>query len=331
MKNPNRLAGIFLSVAVTAGALSACSSGSASGDPNKITVYSTMIPAVQARLAETFEAETGIAVESVRIQSSQLTKRFDEEYRANRPVADVLTMNEELYALDAAQADMFADLSDVPGMSELSAEWRLNEYTFIPTFAPNKVAYSKAKVAPELVPTSWRDLLNPEFKGQILISDPRTNPELSCKLLDALAEQEGEDFLSQLAGQDLRLVTSSTPGMEDLAGGNGMLLNQSYDMNLLAYEDKGSPLGLTEPFDPVVGLEFFTQVPANAPNPDGARKWVEFLLSDEGQALTNEGVGVSPLGEQVPGSLTMPGNRAMPDAKEAVDTCPRYLDLLGIE
>lgn len=331
MKNPTPLAGAIVGAAVLAAGLTGCSSGSAGGDPNSITVYSTMIPAVQARLAEAFEAKTGIVVESMRVQSAALTQRFDEESRANRPVADVLTMNEELYALDAAEAGMFADLSDVPGVADMPEEWRLNEYTFMPTFAPNKVAYNKAKVGPELVPTNWRDLLNPAFKGQILFSDPRTNQELSCKTLHALAEQEGESFLSELGAQDLRVVTSSTPGMEDLAGGNGMLLNQSYDMNLLAYEDKGNPIGLTDTFDPIVGLEFFTQIPANAPNPEGARQWVEFLISEEGQTLVNEGVGVSPLGEQIPGSLPMPGNRATPDPQEAVDACPQYLDLLGIE
>ncbi|WP_209448858.1 ABC transporter substrate-binding protein [Rhodococcus qingshengii] len=331
MKNLKPLTGVFLTAALTAAALTACSAGTGSSDPNKITVYSTMIPAVQARLAEAFQAETGIAVESVRIQSSQLTKRFDEEYKANRPVADVLTMNEELYALDAAKTDMFADIADLPGVASIPSDWKLNDFTFIPSLAPNKVAYSKAKVPAELVPTSWRDLLKPEFKGQILNPDPRTNPELSCKLLHGLVLQEGESFLSDLAAQDLRIVSSSTPGMEDLAGGNGMLLDQSYDMNLLAYEDKGSPIGLSEAFDPVVGLEFFTQIPANAPNADGARKWIEFLTSEKGQTLANQGVGASPLGAAIPGSLTMPGTRVSVDPQEALDACPRYLDLLGIE
>jgi iron(III) transport system substrate-binding protein len=312
--------------------LAACSSdASGEGDPNKLTVYSTMIPAVQERLADAFEKKTGIAVESVRIQSSQLTKRFDEEFKAKRPVADVLTMNEEIYAREGGDADMFEDISSIPGLDQVPESWRVNEYTYMPTFAPNKVAYSKAKVSADQVPTSWQDLLKPEFKGQILFSDPRTNPELSCKLLDALATSEGEDYLQALGQQDLRVVTSSTPGMEDLAGGNGMLLNQSYDMNLLAYKDKGEPIGLADAFAPIVGLDFFTQVPVNAPNPEGAQQWVEFLFSPEGQQLANDGVGVSPLGQQIPGSLAMPGDRVEVDPQAAVDACPKYLDLLGIK
>lgn len=328
----NRLAVSCVAAIAATSVLAACSStSSGDGDPDKLTVYSTMIPAVQERLAEAFEKKSGITVESVRIQSSQLTKRFDEEFKAKRPVADVLTMNEEIYARESADADMFEDISGIPGLEQVPEDWRLSEYSYIPTFAPNKVAYSKAKVAGDQVPTSWQDLLKPEFKGQILFSDPRTNPELSCKLLDALATSEGEEYLRDLGNQDLRVVTSSTPGMEDLAGGNGMLLNQSYDMNLLAYKDKGEPIGLSEAFAPIVGLEFFTQIPANAPNPEGARQWVEFLFSEEGQQLANDGVGVSPLGQQVPGSLSMPGNRVDVDPQAAVDACPKYLDLLGIQ
>lgn len=316
---------------LTAGA--ACSPGTTdgeSGDPNTLTVYSTLTPSAQARLAAAFEEKTGIKVKSVRVQSSQLTKRFDEEYKAKRPVADVLTMNEEQYVRQAAEQGIFEDISGLKGLDKVPADWRISQYTYISTLAPQKVAYSKAKVSGDLIPTSWDDLLKPEFKGKILFSDPRTNPELSAKALAALAEAKGEDFLKKLAGQDLKIVSSSTPGMEELAGGNGMLLAQSYDMNLLAYEDKGAPIGLTEAFAPVSGLEFYTQIPSNAPNMEGARKWVEFQFSQEGQQATNEGIGVSPLGDAVPGTLPMPAAIAEVDTEKAVENLPRYLDLLNI-
>jgi iron(III) transport system substrate-binding protein len=173
--------------------------------------------------------------------------------------------------------------------------------------------------------------LKPEFKGQMLFPDPRTNPELSAKALAALVQAKGDDFLRRLAAQNLKIVTASTPGMEDLAGGNGMLLAQAYDMNLLAYESKGAPIGVTEAFNPIVGLSFYTQIPKNAPNLEGAKKWVEFAFSPEGQQVANQGIGVSPLGvAAAPGTLSMPSDVTQVDAKKALDQLPHYLDLLNI-
>lgn len=294
-----------------------------------ITVYSTMIPGVQERLAEAFEEETGIRVDWTREQSAAMTRRFHEEYQAGQAVADVLTMNEEQYAVD--NEDMFVDLTDIKGMDAIGEEWWLTDATVRPTFAPQKIAYSKAKMEGRKIPETWEDLLNPDFKGQILFGDPRTNPELSAKSWSAVLDSHGEDFLKQLAGMDLVIVPSSTPGMEDLAAGNGEILVPSYDMNLLAYEDAGAPIGLTVPFEPVVGLTFFAQIPENAPNLEGARRWIEFLFSPKGQELINQGgIGVSPLPD-IPGALPMPDEIVSPPAAESLERMDQILDLLEIE
>ena len=337
----NRLSGGIRAraLAVVAGAavlaLAACGSSAESsggGDASKITVYSTMIPVVQERLAADFEERTGIEVNWTREQSSALTRRFHEETAAGKPVADVLTMNEEVYAVE--NADLFEDLSDLEGMDEIPEDWRLTDQSFQPTFAPQKIAYSKEKFAgrEDDLPENWADLLDPMFAGgKILFADPRTNQELSSKHLYALAETEGEQYLADLAAQGLTIVPSSTPGMEELAAGNGELLVYSYDMNLLAYEEAGAPIGLVGPFDPVVGLNFYTQIPKGAPHGDAARAWVEYIVSPEGQQIINDGIGVSPLGDSVPGSLTIDNVAPEPDAEKALAQLPSYLDLLGLE
>lgn len=322
--------------ALTAATLAGCGSSSDKGKDSQadstVTVYSTMIPAVQERLAADFETRTGIKVAWTREQSSALTRRFDEESAAGKPNADVLTMNEQVYATQKAAS--FEDLTGLRGMDGVPKDWRLTDQTFESTFAPSKIAYSKAKFAgrEDELPKSWKDLLNPRFKGgKILFADPRTNPELSSKQLFALVEAEGDDFLAGLAGQEMTIVASSTPGMEELAAGNGELLVTSYDMNLLAYQDKGAPIGLVGPFVPVAGLTFYTQIPKNAPHPDNAKKFVEYLFSTDGQSIVNDGIGVSPLGDKVKGSLTMPERAADPDPVKTTAKLPHYLDLLGIK
>lgn len=328
---------VGVAVAVLAGAsLAGCgSSGESAGsgeNTSTVTVYSTMKPEVQGQLAADFESRTGIKVAWTRELSSALTRRYDEESNAGKHNVDVLTMGEEAYAI--GKASEFIDLTGLEGMSAVPQEWRLTDQTFTPTFAPEKIAYNKAKFKgrEDELPTSWKDLLDPRFKGgKILYTDPRSNPALTGKTLYAVVQAEGDQYLSGLAAQQPVIVASSSAGMEELAAGTGELLVSSYDMNLLAYQDKGAPIGLVGPFVPVTGLTFYTQIPKAAPHMDNAKKFVEYMFSMQGQTIINKGIGVSPLGKSVPGSLTMPENAAHPDPSAVSDQLPHYLDLLGIK
>jgi iron(III) transport system substrate-binding protein len=312
--------------------LSGCGGGeSEASNADAITVYSTMMPPVQERLAEAFAEKTGLEVNSVRVQSADLARRFDEEWTANQNIADVVTLNELLYFEDAAEAGKFVELTEIPGFTELDERFRVNDASFVTTMAPTVFAYNTDMVAEADVPQDYGDLLDPRFKGKILVSDPRTNSELSAKFWYALKESQGEEWFERFRAQDLQLAASTTPGMEDVVAGEAAMILPAYDMNLTPYEGTDAPVAVTPPLDTSTALTFFTGISSKAKNPEGAEDWVEFTLSEEGQSIINDGIGVSPLGNQVPGSLPMPDGLVEPSAEEALADYNHLLDLLGIE
>lgn len=142
------------------------------------------------------------------------------------------------------------------------------------------------------VPQDWKDLLNPEYKGQIgLPGDPRASNEAAQTVYAAaLANggtldniQPGLDFFKQLnaAGNLLPLIADSGP----IAKGETPI---SVHWNYLALANKdnfkGNPnITVVYPKSVAWGGYYYQAISAYAPHPAAARLWEEYLYSDEGQ------------------------------------------------
>jgi putative spermidine/putrescine transport system substrate-binding protein len=147
-------------------------------------------------------------------------------------------------------------------------------------------------------PKSYKDLLDPKYKGQIaLAGDPRaSNQAAQSVYAAALANggtldniQPGLDFFKKLttAGNLLPLIADSGP----IAKGETPITFQ-WSWNAYANKDnfKGNPnIAIVYPSDVNWGGYYYQAVSAYAPHPAAARLWEEYLYSDAGQALWVKG------------------------------------------
>jgi len=142
------------------------------------------------------------------------------------------------------------------------------------------------------VPQSYKDLLDPKYKGQIaLAGDPRaSNQAAQSVYAAALANggsldniQPGLDFFKQLntAGNLLPLIANSGP-----IGKGETPITFQWSWNAYANKDtfNGNPtIEVIFPKDVNWGGYYYQAISAYAPHPAAARLWEEFLYSDEGQ------------------------------------------------
>jgi iron(III) transport system substrate-binding protein len=137
-------------------------------------------------------------------------------------------------------------------------------------------------------PTSWDDLLKPEFEGQLLVAHPSTSGTSYTALatmLQLMGEEQGWEFANKYADQVLQFTKSGAAPAKFVGQGEaGVCIVFSHDI-VHEIEDNGLPLVLTFPEDGT-GYEIGGMgILKGAKNKDAAEKWFDWALTAEAQAL----------------------------------------------
>lgn len=312
-----------LGVSAVIGSRPASSAGS-----GRIVVYSTTLPPIQRQLTAAFTAKTGIDVQSLRLVNNPLAQRFLAEQQAKQYVCDVVTLGIDTFYEEISKAGYLAPIDDIPGVSTLPAEWRPGKHYVNILVAPLSIGYNTNTVKDPSSLKGWQDLLRPEFREQIIMADPRSNDSILA-FLNMLHVQYGDEFMRALGAQKPKLVPTVPQGVEQVIAGEARIILPCLAMNLLQYRASKAPIEIISAPAPTQGTYFFTGVAANAPNMEGARAWLSFILSQEGQEILCRDNGVSPLG-RIPGSLEPVGALDKIDIPSALKNAGRIYDLLAL-
>jgi len=142
------------------------------------------------------------------------------------------------------------------------------------------------------LPTSYKDLLDPKYKGQVALSgDPRASNQAAQEVYAAaLASggtldniQPGLDYMKSMATEGNLLPLIAKTGT---IGKGETPITFEWSWNAFANKAnfKGNPnIAVIFPSDVNWGGYYVQAVSAYAPNPAAARLWEEYLYSDEGQ------------------------------------------------
>ncbi|MCB9137030.1 MAG: ABC transporter substrate-binding protein [Caldilineaceae bacterium] len=136
-------------------------------------------------------------------------------------------------------------------------------------------------------PTSWEDLLKPEFKGQLMVAHPSssgTSYTALCTVLQLMGEDAGWDYLQNYAGQVLQFTKSgSAPGR--FVGQGEAAVGIVFSHDIVANIEDGMPLVLTFPQEGT-GYEIGGMgIIKGAKHLDAAQKWFDWALEPSTQEL----------------------------------------------
>ncbi|MEM7125812.1 MAG: ABC transporter substrate-binding protein [Chloroflexota bacterium] len=136
-------------------------------------------------------------------------------------------------------------------------------------------------------PTSWDDLLKPEFTGQLMVAHPSssgTSYTAMCTILQIKGEEEGWAFLQDYAAQVNQFTKSgSAPGR--FVGQGEAAVGIVFSHDIVAEMEKGSPLVLSFPAEGT-GYEVGGMgIVAGAAHLDAAQKWFDWALDPATQEL----------------------------------------------
>lgn len=133
---------------------------------------------------------------------------------------------------------------------------------------------------------SLKDLLNPKWKGKIIMQDP-TIPGAGEGTMSVVKVVMGEDFITRLVQQEPMVLRDKRQPVEWLARGKysvGVGLSQTI---ITEFQEAGAPL---KPNPPVEGVQLTTgpggvSLMNGAPHPNAARLFINWILTKDGQTL----------------------------------------------
>lgn len=136
-------------------------------------------------------------------------------------------------------------------------------------------------------PTSWNDLLKPEFAGQLMVAHPSssgTSYTALCTVLQMMGEEEGWNYLTDYAGQVLQFTKSGSAPARFIGQGEAAV-GIVFSHDIVAEIQKGAPMVLTFPAEGT-GYEIGGMgIIKDAKHLDAAQKWFDWALDPATQEL----------------------------------------------
>jgi iron(III) transport system substrate-binding protein len=247
----------------------------------RVSFYTSMGADESKMVADAFQAKyPGIKVEITRLGSEKLLQRILNEKRAGSHLVDAVT-NSGMEIQMLGRAKMLAR-HITPEFSSFLPESRDATWGWADMYSNIRlVAYNTQMVPKDKIPRRYEDLLEPMWKGQI--GFPEGQYSWFATMLKVMGEANGRKFFQGLARQNLNYRNSQNLVTQFVSAGE-FSLGFVYDTQVLRFKKRGAPIDIAP-------LPFITQnihplaLSAQAPHPNAAKVYIDYVLSKEGQSF----------------------------------------------
>jgi iron(III) transport system substrate-binding protein len=251
---------------------------------------------VQCYMGGFSQSYAGIDAQHFEITAGEGTERIITEARAGKTSLDV-----SIGSLDTVQPllarDLVAKFDDWESMFKLpkgsvNGNGRLVAFYHL----SHPVGVNTKALGTLPVPASWEALLDPIYKGRILV-------EVRGKPFGMLGTVWGEkkltDYVTALKAQNPRILKGGTTVADSLAAGEAPLAIGTYGYKILDYaENKKAPVTYAK-ISPISASSFQLYVLKNATHPNAGRLFAGWMARDAGQKTLE---GCTAKGSLLPGA-----------------------------
>lgn len=262
----------------------------------ELTVYGAPPePAFQAAV-DGFSEKYGISVSSVRIVSGQIAARYPSEKEADAPTADAILMNYSSFFPQAVEDGIVTSIEDldIPGYPFGLDEQFLKpeDGTATVGLQVRGITVNTDFIDPSEI-SSWEDILDPKYTGHIGIADPASAPVYIGHWYTIGEEMGGaEEYLTAVGEQlgDNQIFASGAPATAATGAGENWMFPMNIMGNTQLSIDEGAPLDFVVP-DTTTADEMSILVNNEPANPNAARLFAAYMMSEEGAGVLAEGGG----------------------------------------
>lgn len=283
-----------------------------------------------------------IKVNSLRARGSQIGPKIISERRAEKYLIDLFTGGKgtALSTLHAGKLlDPIKPLLILPEVVDPSKWWQGKlryvdaEGAYVLAFIGNgggvEVTFNTNLVNPKELKSYW-DLVNPKWKGRIVALDPRVGGQDRPVLYFYHSPALGPGFMRKLYGEmDVTISRDYRQPVDWLSVGKYALCIPCNSREVEKAMKQGLPLAQINQFKEGVTLTSSggtLSLLNRAPHPNGAKVFVNWLLSRDAQMLIQKADGSDSLRVDIPKDSVLAENRRLAGADYLDGDDPKFSD-----
>jgi iron(III) transport system substrate-binding protein len=250
----------------------------------KAVIYGSLESDTAGAVFKVFKQKTGIEVEYWRASATKVMDRALSEYRAGKPLFDVILTNDN--PMQIMQKEGIFAKYDSPSAKEFTKE------SIDPNLGPRYrnvvigVVYNKSVISPGDAPKSLEDLTKPQYRGKIVMPDPTqhtTTTQWVASLEKLMGKEKAEKYIRDLAATKPILVESLLPAAERVMTGETPVAI-TYVKYAYVFGLKGAPLDYVR-LGKMMGDGHYLTLGNKAPHPNAGKALIDFFLGQESMSI----------------------------------------------
>jgi iron(III) transport system substrate-binding protein len=258
----------------------------------KVVWYTSLALTSAEKVAKLFEAAyPGIKVEVHRTGSERILQRVMQELQANLKIADVVHTSDAGHYVLLKDKKLLMKYTPA-GIDGFPAAFKDKDgYHYGLRATVNVIAYNTKIIPAAEAPKTWKDLLDPKWKGKLVTAHPGYSGVIATHVL-ALVQLHGWDYFKQLAQNKPMLVQSAVDPSGIVASGERPIAADGGDYTFYQVKKKGNPVEIVFPKEGVPLVVSPSAITSFAPHPNAAKLFTDFIFSRELQQVLADSEGL---------------------------------------
>ena len=258
----------------------------------KVVWYTSLALTSAEKVAKLFEtAHPGVKVEVHRTGSQRILQRVMQELQAGIKNADVIHTSDAGHFVLLKDKKLLMKYTPA-GVEGFPAGFKDKDgYHYGLRATVNVIAYNTKIVPAADAPKTWKDLLDPKWKGKLVTAHPGYSGVIATHVL-ALVHLYGWDYWKQLAQNRVMLVQSAVDPSGVVASGERPVAVDGGDYTFYQAKKKGNPVEIVFPKDGVPLVVSPSAIASFAPHPNAAKLFTDFMFSRDVQQVLADSEGL---------------------------------------
>jgi iron(III) transport system substrate-binding protein len=224
----------------------------------------------------------GVKCNFVRTTAQVAFQRLQQDMQANLAVASVFSSTDVSHYPDLKKRGLLTTYQphNLAKMVDSLKQYNDKDNNYWVTAAALVVlTYNNSLVSEKDAPKKWTDLLDPKWKDKVSIGHPAFSGYVGTWVV-LMQKLYGWDYFVKLEKNKPQIGRSINDTVTMLNAKERWVAAGPEATTLLS-RDKGNPLSVSYPTDGTLLMVSPTGIPKNAPSPNAAKLFVEFLLDKE--------------------------------------------------